>query len=121
MSRAGSKERSPFESFTSPMKYTLSKSALHIANLGIKVSAGSSSPLQINTLPLGALVPSGHIPPLDTIAARFMLIVVLPVPGAPPKICIFPAANHQAQIHSVAVIGISEAFLRLTVAGSLGV
>src|SRR3569623_379935 len=100
ISLEGSKDRRSPPSCTSDMKYTRERSAPDNARRGTRVSAGSSSPLHITTLPTGDLVPSGQRPPHVTVAANDMAMVVLPVPGEPPSTCILPAASQPSHSHA---------------------
>ena len=61
---------------------------------GISVSSMASSPLQTTTLPCAIRVPSGHLPPTVTPAAKPIAVVVLRQPGRPAKMCSLPCASH---------------------------
>src|SRR5438309_721757 len=60
---------------------------------GSSVSAGSSSPDQMRTWPTSQRDPSGQRPPLVTVAAMSIAMVVLPWPEAPARMCGFPSAS----------------------------
>jgi hypothetical protein len=76
---------------------------------GTSVSAGSSSLVHIKTFPASARLPSGHVPPDETAAAKFSAIVVLPVSGTPPMMCNLPRASQYFQIQDTGSGAISLA------------
>ena len=59
--------------------------------------------------PTGLRVPSGHRPPVEIVAATLTAIVVLPVPGAPARICNRLSASHSRQSQRIAIGAIESA------------
>ena len=91
MSRAGSKDR---RSLPSNVGNEIDRDrSAPTAQPGIRVSPDHPRRSRSRRFRQWIRLPSGQRPPVVTVAAKPMLMVVLPVPGAPPKTYILPAAS----------------------------
>ena len=96
------KARSRWACLTASIMWTRSRLAPHASRRGRMVSAGSSSAERRSTSPAAHTSPVDQVPPLDVIAAKYVVICDFPSPGCPAISEFFPSAIRSGQSQRIA-------------------